>query len=96
MYSFNVQTTNNNDEQSLAMKQKMSKILKELEQKSEKVKSGRAAEVDPHDFAFVKEKRLLQVADDGDSDVDDDVDSGDEEKRQQVETRPVLTGVNLN
>ena len=62
------------------MKEKMSKILKDLE----KAKSGRAAEVNPNDFALVKEKRLLQVADAGDSDVEDDLDSGDEEKRQQV------------
>jgi hypothetical protein len=66
------------------MKEKMQKMLKDLEQKSEKAQSGRAAEVNPNDFAFVKEKRLLQVADDGDSDEEDDVDSGDEEKRQQV------------
>jgi hypothetical protein len=72
---------NNNDSNEIDMKQKMAKLLKGIEQKSEKELSARA-EVNPIDFGFVKEKRLLKVNDDND-DEDDEV-SEDEEKRQQV------------
>ncbi len=67
-------SVNNNE---VEMKERMAKLLKGMEEKS--------AQVNPTDFAHVKEKKLLKVANNGDSDNDDDGEaSEDEEKRQQV------------
>ena len=68
---------NNNE---VEMKERMAKLLKGMEEKS--------AQVNPTDFAHVKEKKLLKVSNEGDSDnnEDDDEASGDEEKRQQVKS----------
>jgi hypothetical protein len=68
-------TVNNNE---VEMKERMAKLLKGMEEKT--------AQVNPTDFAHVKEKKLLKVSNEGDSDnnEDDDEASGDEEKRQQV------------
>lgn len=74
----------NSGDNETEMRERMAKLLKGMEQKSDK---NVRAEVDPTDFGFVKEKNLQKVGnrdDDDDEDDDEDGASGDEEKRQQV------------
>ena len=81
------ESSNDNE---MEMKERMAKLLKDAEEKSKKVSAGRA-DVNPTDFGFVKEKRLLNVGNDemnsDGEEGDEDEASGDEEKRQQVSSK---------